>query len=132
MGSASVDQCVSVSVEGVALLYKAGGKGLTDNMTLDQRLEGSMKITRDELFQAELPAHVNEKKNVFGKFNKQLFFKMLMVGLNLETDILDILAQLELCLGLGGSVRGCWSNGYKLEDQAMLNMLKEKLYAQNF
>lgn len=126
MGSASVDQCVSVSVERVALLYKAGGKGLADNMTLDQRLEGSMKITRDELFQAELPAHVNEKKNVFGKFNKQLFFKMLMVGLNLETDILDTLAQLELCLGLGGSARGCWSNGYKLEDQAMLNMLKEK------
>lgn len=48
-----------------------------------------------------------------------------MVGLNLETDILDTLAKLELCLGLGGSARGCWSNSYKLEGhQAMLNMLK--------
>lgn len=50
MGSASVNGCVCVSMEGVAILYKAGGKGLTENMTLDQRLEGSMKIPRDELF----------------------------------------------------------------------------------
>lgn len=132
MGSASVNGCVCVSMKGVAILYKADGKGLTENMTLAQRLEGSMKIPRDELFQVEVPAHVNKRKNLFGKFKKQLFFKMLMVGLHLETDILATLAQLELCLGLGGSVRGGWSNGYKLEDQAMLNMLKLELICLEF
>lgn len=80
-------------MEGAVLLHTVGRKGLSDNVPPDQRPKGSVQNPREEVFKAERPARANNtRSNLFSKFKKQRFFKILMVGLGFEIDALDILA----------------------------------------